>query len=95
MAGLGSSRVSTQGDQENRKALNFRFDLGTGIPWTEIGRKDTSGGFGVVEQVKIHQDHHSFTKYESFALKTIIPNGDDDDYRFFKQEIAEPRTTPG
>jgi hypothetical protein len=47
-------------DKENRKALNFRFDLGTVIPWIEIGRKDTSGGFGVVEQVKIHQDHHSF-----------------------------------
>ncbi|GKU07332.1 unnamed protein product [Fusarium langsethiae] len=75
-------------DKENRKALNFRYDLGTVIPWTEIGHQDTSGGFGVVEKVKIHQDHHSFTQYETFALKTIIRTCDDDDYKFFQKEIA-------
>ncbi|QPC72156.1 hypothetical protein HYE68_002908 [Fusarium pseudograminearum] len=75
-------------DKENRKALNFRYDLGTVIPWTEIGHQDTSGGFGVVEKVKIHQDHHSFTQYDTFALKTIIRTCDDDDYNFFQKEIA-------
>lgn len=58
-------------DQENRKALNFRFDLGTVIPWTEIGKKDTSGGFGVVEQVKIHQDHHSFVSPRPLFLDDL------------------------
>ncbi|XEU94850.1 hypothetical protein FSHL1_000134 [Fusarium sambucinum] len=75
-------------DKENRKALSFRYDLGTVVPWTYIGKQDTRGGFGVVEKVKIHPDHHSFTKYETFALKTIIKTPDDDDYKFFQKEIA-------
>ncbi|RGP60994.1 serine/threonine protein kinase [Fusarium sporotrichioides] len=75
-------------DKANHKALNFRYDLGTVIPWTEISDQDTSGGFGVVEKVKIHQDHHSFTQYETFALKTIIRTCDDEDYKFFQKEIA-------
>ncbi|OBS20084.1 hypothetical protein FPOA_11805 [Fusarium poae] len=65
-------------DKENRKALNFRYDLGTVIPWTYIGQQDTSGGFGVVEK----------TQYDTFALKTIIRTCDDDDYKFFQKEIA-------
>ncbi|WZH40742.1 kinase-like domain-containing protein [Fusarium acuminatum] len=82
-------------DKEKRKALNFQFDNGTVIPWTEIGSEDTSGGFGVVEQVKIHKDHHSFTQYESFALKTITTIFDDD-YKSFQQEIAAFRKmSPG
>ncbi|CEI41842.1 unnamed protein product [Fusarium venenatum] len=79
-------------DKENRKALNFRYNLGTVIPWTYIGQQDTSGGFGVVEKVKMHQDHHSFigrqTQYETFALKSMIRTCHDDDYKFFQQEIS-------
>jgi hypothetical protein len=44
----------------HKKALNFRFDEGTVLPWTEIGVRDRTGGFGVVEKVQIHKDHHSF-----------------------------------
>ncbi|KAM0341680.1 hypothetical protein ACHAPU_009928 [Fusarium lateritium] len=75
-------------DNENHKALNFRFDSGTVLPWTEIGCRVEDGGFGTVEKIKIHPDHHSFIQYEAFALKTMRPTRSDDDYRYFQQEIS-------
>ncbi|KAF5660868.1 serine threonine kinase [Fusarium heterosporum] len=75
-------------DNENHKALNFRFDSGTVLPWTEIGSRDDSGGFGTIEKVKIHQDHHSFIKYETFALKTMRTARSENDDRCFQQEIS-------
>ena len=62
-------------DKKNhKKALNFRFDEGTVLPWTEIGTRDKTGGFGVVEKVHIHKDHHSFVSAEPYnsASPTIL-----------------------
>ncbi|KAF5001110.1 hypothetical protein FGRMN_1304 [Fusarium graminum] len=76
-------------DKKSRKALNFRFDSGTVLPWTEIGSRDESGGFGTIERVRIHQDHHSFQKqYKTFALKTMRTSRSENDDICFQQEIS-------
>ncbi|PCD32307.1 hypothetical protein FGRA07_09559 [Fusarium graminearum] len=75
-------------DKENRKALNFRYEPGTVLPWTYIGDEDKSGGFGIVEKVKIHPDHHSFTQYKFFALKSMRGEYVKENYHFFQKEIA-------
>ncbi|KAM0371428.1 hypothetical protein ACHAPZ_010339 [Fusarium culmorum] len=83
-------------DKENRKALSFKYEPGTVIPWTYIGNEEKSGGFGIVEKVKIHPDHHSFTQYKFFALKTMRGEYVNDNKYFFQKEIAAFRKmSPG
>lgn len=48
----------------HNRALNFRYDKRAVIPWTEICVQDPGGGYGVVEKVRIHKDHHSFVSPE-------------------------------
>ncbi|KLP03700.1 uncharacterized protein Y057_1533 [Fusarium fujikuroi] len=50
------------------------FDSDAIMPWESAGHNIVTGGYGFVQKVKIHKDHHSFeTGYKSFALKTILP----------------------
>lgn len=51
-------------ESKHKEAQPFRFHKGTVLPWTEVGVPDTTGGYGVVEKVKIHKDHHSFVSLE-------------------------------
>ncbi|KAF5025999.1 hypothetical protein F66182_1901 [Fusarium sp. NRRL 66182] len=73
-------------DNENRKARDYKLERGTVMPWTFVGVKIHKGGFGEVQQVKIHKDHHSFSQYEVFALKTLHQDGYEQNS--FRQEIA-------
>lgn len=65
------------------------FDSDTIMPWESAGHSIVTGGYGFVQKVKIHKDHHSFVSrlptecmrqtdiqemgHKSFALKTILP----------------------
>ncbi|CAM1503138.1 Fc.00g079140.m01.CDS01 [Cosmosporella sp. VM-42] len=74
-------------DKNNNKAISYEFEPGTVMPWTFVGEKIENGGYGRVEEIGIHQDHHSFSQYKSFALKTLHPDYKDNS-KAFKQEIS-------
>ncbi|EHK45471.1 hypothetical protein TRIATDRAFT_318965 [Trichoderma atroviride IMI 206040] len=48
----------------------YEFDDKTILPITKISKNKHTGGFGVVERVQLHEEHHEF-KHPHFALKTI------------------------
>ncbi|KAL6689731.1 kinase-like domain-containing protein [Trichoderma pleuroticola] len=56
------------------------------LPIEVVSKKKYPGGFGLVEKVKIHSEHHSFN-HEYFALKTMHPMMPDERERFFQQEL--------
>lgn len=57
------------------------------LPIEKISKKPYPGGFGLVQKVKIHRDHHGF-KHEHFALKTMHLMTPDERDKFFQQELA-------
>jgi len=42
------------------KAPRFKLQEGTIMPWSWVGYKITEGGFGNVQKICIHPDHHEF-----------------------------------
>lgn len=56
------------------------------LPIETVSKKKYPGGFGLVEKVKIHSEHHNFN-HEYFALKTMHPMMPDERERFFQQEL--------
>ncbi|KAF5638192.1 serine threonine kinase [Fusarium tjaetaba] len=71
------------------------FDSDTIMPWESAGQNIITGGYGYVQKVTIHKDHHSFTKYKDFALKTVLP-AKQHTRDIFKQElVAFRKVHPG
>lgn len=46
-------------DEESGKAFEYQFEPGTVMPWTYVSPHTEKGGFGEVQRVKIHPDHHA------------------------------------
>ncbi|KAL7946865.1 kinase-like domain-containing protein [Trichoderma barbatum] len=73
----------------------YEFPEKTIFPIDYISEKKYSGGFGLVEKIKIHSEHNGF-KHEAFALKTMHALTPDERDRFFQQELeAFQKVTPG
>ncbi|EHK19916.1 uncharacterized protein TRIVIDRAFT_47121 [Trichoderma virens Gv29-8] len=65
------------------------------LPIEWISDRKFSGGFGLVEKVRIHSEHHNF-KHKSFALKTMHLLRPEEIAIFFQQELdAFQNVTPG
>ncbi|KAG5760624.1 hypothetical protein H9Q72_011260 [Fusarium xylarioides] len=74
---------------------DFVLESGTIMPWESAGQNIITGGYGYVQKVKIHKDHHSSTKHKGFALKTILP-AKERTRDVFKQElVAFRKVCPG
>ncbi|KAL7783243.1 kinase-like domain-containing protein [Trichoderma ceciliae] len=73
----------------------YEFDEKTILPIESVSKKKYPGGFGLVEKVKLHDEHNSF-KHKLFALKTMHPLMPDERERFFRQELeAFHKAKPG
>ncbi|KAL7892659.1 hypothetical protein HDV64DRAFT_166552 [Trichoderma sp. TUCIM 5745] len=48
----------------------YEFDDKTILPITNVSQNKHTGGFGVVERVQLHEEHHEF-EHSHFALKTF------------------------
>ncbi|KAF4494391.1 serine threonine kinase [Fusarium agapanthi] len=67
------------------------LESGTIMPWESAGQNIITGGYGYVQKIKIHKDHHSFI----VALKTILP-AKEKTRDVFKQElVAFRKVLPG
>ncbi|KAL6857447.1 hypothetical protein ACO1O0_004882 [Amphichorda felina] len=48
-------------DDRNKKAIAYYLEPETVMPWTFVDKEgQEKGGFGVVEKIQIHPDHHAF-----------------------------------
>ncbi|WJG35109.1 kinase-like domain-containing protein [Fusarium oxysporum Fo47] len=78
-----------------RSYEDFVLESDTIMPWESSGQNIVTGGYGYVQKVKIHKDHHSFAEHKGFALKTILP-AKERTRDVFKQElIAFRKVRPG
>ncbi|KAK5997637.1 hypothetical protein PT974_03001 [Cladobotryum mycophilum] len=73
-------------DKKTGKALEYEFEVGTVLPWTFISEDRVNGGYGEVQRIEIHSDHH-FLDHTSFALKTLHPEYGDENQTVFRREI--------
>ncbi|KAJ4057916.1 hypothetical protein NW756_010313 [Fusarium oxysporum] len=57
------------GSSENQRPVHYQFDEGTIIPWVSLGKKIETGGYGIVEKLKIHLGHyHSVSPALSYIV---------------------------
>ncbi|CVK99375.1 uncharacterized protein FMAN_02217 [Fusarium mangiferae] len=70
------------------------FDSDTIMPWESAGHSIVTGGYGFVQKVKIHKDHHSFPGHKGFALKTILPVKEKARGIFQKELVAFRKVCP-
>ncbi|WKT45544.1 Protein kinase domain [Fusarium oxysporum f. sp. vasinfectum] len=75
------------GSSENQRPVHYQFDEGTIIPWVSLGKKIETGGYGIVEKLKIHLGHYHSIRHNTFALK-ILRSDIEDPRKYFWQEIT-------
>ncbi|RKL36477.1 hypothetical protein BFJ70_g7407 [Fusarium oxysporum] len=79
-----------------RSYEDFVLESDTIMPWESSGQNIVTGGYGYVQKVKIHKDHHSFeAEHKGFALKTILPARERTRDVFKQELIAFRKVRPG
>ncbi|KAL6823324.1 kinase-like domain-containing protein [Trichoderma camerunense] len=85
---------------DGQTADNMRFEVydlheKKILPIIKVSEERYAGGYGLVERIWIHEEHHDF-KHTSFALKTMHPFTSKEGDSLFQQELdAFRKVNPG